>query len=167
MAQLNNQEGWQSCTSNHKNCSPVNFKSHLIKVRATIIGLRHFATWRRSPWEGWALVSLSPMTSVLHSLSLRRCFFSKPEPGAFNYSAIIGITTNQDILSYLLSVTRFVLFVNGVEDTLGVKLWGTSMTYSPYRSETQKELGQGHSQVQACIVGMSPTHRPLNLGENS
>jgi hypothetical protein len=30
----------------------------LIKVPATIIGLRHFATWRRSPWVGWALVSL-------------------------------------------------------------------------------------------------------------
>jgi hypothetical protein len=58
MAQLNNHEGWQSCTSNHKNCSPVNFESHLIKVRATIIGFRHFATWRRSPWVGWALVSL-------------------------------------------------------------------------------------------------------------
>ncbi len=40
------------------------------------------------------------------------------------------------------------------------------MTYSPYRSETQKELAQGHSQVQACIVGMSPTHRPNKLGEN-
>jgi hypothetical protein len=161
MAQLNNQEGWQSCTSNHKNCSPVNFESHLIKVRATRIGLRHFATWRRSPWVGWALVSL------LRHLSSTACLLDVSFPNLNLVPSIIEQSSDSRPIRISWVPTKFVLLVNGVEDTLGVKSWGTSMTYSPYRTETQKELGQGHSQVQDCIVGISPTHRPNNLGENS